>query len=177
MMYPQDQQLKQKSVDYLPYDYKLSGGGSDTTKSESDVSKPTRPLTAYHVYFQLEREFILQETQSTENVNIETVKDIRPVGIELDPEMPLRYHNVHLCNEWYTTGKEKRLKRKHRKTHGKIAFLDLSKTIASRWATLEETDPETKNYCNRIAKRELDAYKEKVKVCVISETIYPILCY
>lgn len=82
--------------------------------------------------------------------------------------MPVRYHNIHLSQNWFATGKEKRgsadQKHKHRKTHGKIAFLDLSKTIASRWATLEETDPETKFYCARIAKRELGVYKERVKV-------------
>lgn len=170
-MYPPEQLFKPMSVDDLPYDIKISGDGIEPAKSQCDISKPTRPLTAYHVYFQLEREFIIQGSQCTDNDNNEIVKDTRPVGIELDPEMPLRYHNIHICRTWYTTGKEKRLKRKHRKTHGKIAFLDLSKTIAARWATLEETDPETKNYCNKIAKRELEVYKEKVKVCVISEIV------
>lgn len=173
-MYPPEQLFKPMSVDDLPYDIKISGDGIEPAKSQCDISKPTRPLTAYHVYFQLEREFIIQGSQCTDNDNNEIVKDTRPVGIELDPEMPLRYHNIHICRTWYTTGKEKRLKRKHRKTHGKIAFLDLSKTIAARWATLEETDPETKNYCNKIAKRELEVYKEKVKVYKASIADDPI---
>lgn len=83
------------------------------------------------------------------------VHDNRPLGIELDDNMPSNYHNIHLFHNWFATGKEKRgltdQKCKHRKTHWKIAFLDLSKTIASRWATLEETDPETKIYCDMIA--------------------------
>jgi hypothetical protein len=128
-------------------------------------------LDFQHLYFQLEREHIIQTTKSDGGTCDEMVHDNRPLGIELDDNMPSRYHNIHLFHNWFATGKEKRgstdQKRKHHKTHGKIAFLDLSKTIASRWATLEETDPETKIYCDMIAKRELGIYKEKVKVCMI----------
>jgi hypothetical protein len=119
------------------------------------------------MFLQLERELIIQTTKSDDEDDISVEKvDTRPVGLKLDPDMPLRYHHIHLSPTWYASGKEKRSssdKRKHRKTHGKIAFLDLSKLVASRWATLEEKDAETKDYCTRVAKRELDAYKVKVK--------------
>ena len=55
-------------------------------------------------------------------------------------------------------------KRKHRKTHGKISFLDMSKAVSSRWAELEEKDNMTKLYVKKIAARELDIYKKEVKL-------------
>jgi hypothetical protein len=167
-MYPSDQQFPM-SIKYRPYDKKLSDDRAKepSKSSHPGVKKPTRPLTAYHIYFQLERELIIQTTKAPDDDNIEIEEDKRPVGLQLDSDMPPRYHNVHLSEDWFASGKKNGptdQKRKHRKTHGKIAFLDLSKTIASRWATLEETDPVTKEYCTRIAKRELGAYKQRVKV-------------
>ena len=155
IMYPSGQ--SSLSMDYLPNDLSVHG----------PVIKPARPLTSYHLYFQLEREHLIQTSKSTDVDDDEIVEDCRPLGLELDPYMPSRYHNIHLSQHWYATGKSAHQKRKHRKTHGKVAFLDLSKHIASKWATLEETDPDIKQYCARISKRELDAYKEKVKVRVI----------
>jgi hypothetical protein len=85
--------------------------------------------------------------------------------------MPTRYSNIHLSHTWYasasgkrTRTKESEEKRKHRKSHGKVSFQELSRSVASRWANLEETDPETKIYCAKIADRELQVYKQKVKL-------------
>ncbi|KAL7478145.1 hypothetical protein ACHAW6_003917 [Cyclotella cf. meneghiniana] len=142
-----------------------NGVKTQTQTSKPTLHKPIRPLTAYHLYFQLERELIIQSTKS-DDIDMEKL-DTRPFGIEIDPEMPLRYHCIHLSPDWYASGKDKRgspdQKRKHRKTHGKIAFLDLSRLVASRWATLDETDSETKFYCAKIARRELGAYKLELK--------------
>lgn len=150
---------------------KLSSSNPALAASLAVITKPSRPLTAYHLYFQLEREHIIQTTKSKDDAVEQNVDDSRLFGLQLDDEMPLRYHNIRLDKNWFATGEEKRgsmdQKRKHRKTHGKIAFLDLSKTVASRWATLEETDPETKYYCARVAKRELNVYKERLKVRIV----------
>lgn len=85
--------------------------------------------------------------------------------------MPTRYSNIHLSHTWYasasgkrTRTKESKEKRKHRKSHGKVSFQELSRSVASRWSNLEETDPETKIYCARIADRELILYKQRVKL-------------
>jgi hypothetical protein len=71
--------------------------------------------------------------------------------------------------DWYA-GPGKRKKRKHRKQHGKIGFLELSKIISSRWAELDKVDPETKSFVQKIAKaevaeyyKEMDQYKELIK--------------
>lgn len=133
------------------------------------LKKPVRPLTSYHLFFQLEREFILQSIQSPNNDENEP-NEGRQLGKDLDTEMPARYQNIKLSPTWYasasgkrTKTKESDIKRKHRKSHGKISFLELSQQVASRWKTLDQTDNETKMYCTKIAELELQSYKEKVK--------------
>lgn len=120
------------------------------------VPKPMRPLTAYHIYFQIEREWLIQ-TAAGEDAD-KSIHD----GKSYLPDVPRRYRSVKLLPDWYA-GPGKRRKRKHRKSHGKIGFLELSQIISKRWATLEVTDPETKRYVSRIAARELAGYKEEMR--------------
>ena len=87
----------------------------------------------------------------------------------LHDDVPQRYKNIKLMPDWYA-GPGKRKKRKHRKQHGKIGFLELSKIISSRWATLDKVDPETKSFVQKIAKsevaeyyKEMNQYKELIK--------------
>ena len=125
--------------------------------------KPMRPLTAYHIFFQIEREYVIQ-TSAGEVADKSTMDN----KILLD-DVPQRYKNIRLLPDWYA-GPGKRGKRKHRKQHGKIGFLELSKVISTRWAKLDEVDPETKVFVQKIAKseveeyyREMADYKEKIK--------------
>mmetsp|Transcript_550 Transcript_550/g.1305 ORF Transcript_550/g.1305 Transcript_550/m.1305 type:complete len:404 (-) Transcript_550:60-1271(-) len=118
--------------------------------------KPMRPLTAYHIFFQIEREFIIQ------NIDGEDAdKSIHDNKVLLD-DVPDRYKVVKLMPDWYA-GPGKRQKRKHRKSHGKIGFLELSRVISSRWADLENIDPEVKKFVQNIAARELAEYQEEMK--------------
>ncbi|KAL3823772.1 hypothetical protein ACHAXA_011559 [Cyclostephanos tholiformis] len=117
--------------------------------------KPMRPLTAYHIYFQIEREFIIQTTSpeiGSTDPNKTFLRDV-----------PRRYRSIRLLPDWYA-GPGKRQKRKHRKSHGMIGFLELSRVISKRWATLDTSDPETKRFVTRIAMRELEEYKLEMKV-------------
>ena len=50
--------------------------------------------------------------------------------------------------------------RSHTKTHGKISFVDLAKTVAKKW---KELDPASKAVYNAFADMERNLYKEKVK--------------
>ena len=118
--------------------------------------KPMRPLTAYHIYFQIEREYVIQ-TSAGEVAN----KSMMDNKILLK-DVPQRYQNIRLLPDWYA-GPGKRQKRKHRKQHGKIGFLELSRIISTRWATLGETDPETKAFVTKIAKTELEEYYREMK--------------
>eukprot|EP00984_Skeletonema_dohrnii_P015453 scaffold6686_cov73-Skeletonema_dohrnii-CCMP3373.AAC.3 len=84
---------------------------SASTLSNGEVpKKPMRPLTAYHIYFQIEREFIIQ-TLSGKDAD----KSIHEGKKCLD-DVPERYINTKLSPDWYF-GPGKRAKRKHRKQH------------------------------------------------------------
>jgi hypothetical protein len=100
--------------------------------------KPKRPLSAYNLFFQLERERLV--TGDTEkNVLLE---DISAISVQ---------------------HKQKKAKRKHRKTHGKIGFADLARTIAARWRSLE---PPIKAMYDGCASIEKARYQKEVAVWV-----------
>ncbi|KAL9182748.1 hypothetical protein ACHAXT_004027 [Thalassiosira profunda] len=124
--------------------------------SPAATAKPLRPLTAYHMFFQLEREFIIQTTAGP---------DADPschANKSYLPDVPRRYRAIKLNADWYA-GPGKRQKRKHRKSHGKIGFLELSRVISKRWATLDSADPDTKRYVSKIAQKELATYKVEIE--------------
>jgi len=143
------------------------GGNSNSEAAEiAKKKKPMRPLTAYHIFFQLEREYIIQTTDVD---NDDTKKPSPTTSTTQDTNtststkyyhknVPPKYRNILLSSDWYY-GPGKRQKRKHRKSHGKIGFLELSKVISKQWSTLEINDNETKLFVNDIAKQELDEYK------------------
>ena len=117
--------------------------------------KPLRPLTAYHIFFQIEREYIIQTTPGAD-----ADSSIHDHKFYLQ-DVPRRYRSIKLAEDWYA-GPGKRAKRKHRKSHGKIGFLELSRVVSQRWSNLSNVDPETKMFVTRIAKRELDQYKREM---------------
>jgi len=135
---------------------------STPTKSTTPTAKPQRPLTAYHIFFQIEREFIIQNTAGP-NANDDSEK-------KLLRNVPARYAATKLRPDWYA-GPGKRRKRKHRKSHGKIGFFELSSLISTRWATLQQTHPDVKKFVHDVAARELDEYKEEMERWKLAENI------
>ncbi|KAL3784070.1 hypothetical protein HJC23_013285 [Cyclotella cryptica] len=121
---------------------------------------PMRPLTAYHIFFQIEREYIIQSMPDDEGDTVQRTST-RNARSTLQ-NVPNRYKSIKLSPDWYF-GPGKRPKRKHRKAHGKIGFMDLSRIIASRWAELESIDPEVKTFIQKLAKQELDEYLADMK--------------
>lgn len=120
-------------------------------------NKPMRPLTAYHLFFKLEREYIIQTLPGPDLAG-----DSAHTAKVCLHDVPRRYARTRLPPDWYL-GPGKGRKRRHRRSHGKIGFLDLSNAISKRWATLATTDPETKRYVAGIAARELGDYKRQMK--------------
>lgn len=150
-----------KQTQYLqpqPLSILSCGGGRPGLPAafRSVPKKPMRPLTAYHIFFQIEREYVIQTTAGED-----ADKSIHDRKVYLS-DVPQRYRNIKLLPDWYA-GPGKRQKRKHRKQHGKIGFLELSRVISTRWAQLEKVDPETKAFVQRIAKQELDEYYREMK--------------
>jgi hypothetical protein len=82
------------------------------------ADKPKRPACAYNLFFYLERERVLRGEKD-----------------------PIQYTTDDAVRAAVAQKLEKP-KRKHVKTHGQIAFVDLSKMIATRWKSLDRKDRE-----------------------------------
>jgi hypothetical protein len=80
---------------------------------------------------------------------------------------PPRFAHLTLLPKWYDSkhrlaeSKKNKEKRKHRKTHGLVGFLDLTRRIAKEWSAAED---DVKSYCKQVALRQLGYYKEELKV-------------
>lgn len=136
---------------------KVSESSADSAPDDSLApTKPLRPLSAYHVFFQLEREYILQSMSSDA---AET--DLQEHKILLK-NAPKRYASVKVFPDWHARP-GKRQRRKHRKSHGQIGFQELSRTISQRWAEIDKTDPDVKSFVQNIANIELEEYKQDMK--------------
>ena len=118
--------------------------------------KPLRPLTAYHIFFQIEREHVIQTLDGA--IADPSILE----GKAKLADVPRRYKDTLLAPDWYA-GPGKRKKRKHRKQHGKIGFLELSRVISQRWASLEAEAPDVKEFVRAIAQRELEGYYREMK--------------
>jgi HMG-box domain len=84
------------------------------------ADKPKRPLSAYNIFFQLERDRIVNE----EDDKTFTRDDVAKVRVVAVADMP---------------------KRKDRKIHGKIAFVDLARVIGNKWKNLPAEEKEVFN--------------------------------
>lgn len=146
--------------------------------AETKKKKPPRPYTEYNIFFQLERDRILMELEDKKNEEEaeEAGEEPRSSPRELilnQPSdendilpRPAQFAHLKLEPKWYDSvhriaqNKANKSKRKHRKTHGLVGFLDLTKMISKAWANADE---ETKSYCKRVADRQLGYYKEELK--------------
>ncbi|KAL3816587.1 hypothetical protein ACHAXA_003827 [Cyclostephanos tholiformis] len=145
--------------------------------------KPKRPFSLYNLFFQLEREHILNEIREGRKplklgeglpvvagcTGKSSITDVQPCDPDYfhDPDIPARYSHLKLEKYWYSVGHKQ--KRKHRKTDGSCSFMELTRMVSSCWKTIDTTDPYIKEYCQKLAKQELEDYKrenEKYKKAV-----------
>ena len=150
-------------------------------------ARPKRPFTEYNVFFQLERELLLQSNHNNGNNNKNahnTIDDneggytptkILSKGKQIDPHAssrPPQYRHLILPHDWYVVGSKYASQqsnlthRKHRKMHGLISFVELTKYVSARWKEVCRSDPVTKEYCAKIAQGELMRYRKEMEAFV-----------
>lgn len=100
---------------------------------------------AYNFFFQLERERIINgEYEDNDAIGIYTIEDVAKVA---------------LVQQRKAKENKPKEKRSHRKTHGKISFGDLARTIAHKWKRLDE---KSKQMFEGSAAIEKDRYKKEL---------------
>jgi len=119
---------------------------------------PTRPYTSYNLFFQLEREYILQTLHNHTPTIPPHEEAFDPTAMA--PPLPARYANLILPYDWHIPGKAKRRKRIHRKSHGKIGFHELNERISRAWSA---ADDDIRNFCTCLSDIESRKYKTNVK--------------
>ena len=101
-----------------------------------------RPLSAYNIFFKVQRYLLINDKP-----DVQSAMEIDQIRIEVERS----------ANAKIGKGKKKRL---HRKTHGKIGFADLGKTIGIRWRAC---NVEAKEYFDKLAKEEKVKYLKAVQ--------------
>ncbi|KAL7533843.1 hypothetical protein ACHAWF_004638 [Thalassiosira exigua] len=120
-----------------------------------------RPYTSYHLFFQLEREYILQKLLGFRpEISAEDTFDPADESNYRGPPLPPRYDDLVLLRDWHVPGKTRRRKRSHRKSHGKIGFNELNERISQAWS---RADRDTRAFCVSLADGEAREYKEAKK--------------
>jgi HMG (high mobility group) box len=109
-------------------------------ESENRSKAPLRPLSAYNYFFRVERERILFGTEPDDDYSYTVDQQDRI----------LREHWNH----------DRTAKRRHRKTHGKISFTELSKLVGKRWKTLPLSQ---KDFYKQTALRDLERFRCEMK--------------
>ncbi|KAL7580421.1 hypothetical protein ACA910_004443 [Epithemia clementina (nom. ined.)] len=107
-------------------------------EKQDEEEKPKHPLSAYNLFFQVQRKRVLEGT------------DI--LGL------PMSSEDIRTVREEHQM---KRGKRIHRKTHGKIGFRDLARLVAKRW---KHVDTDTRQLLKHHAAMEKAEFHTKEEI-------------
>eukprot|EP00986_Skeletonema_menzelii_P019155 scaffold27070_cov147-Skeletonema_menzelii.AAC.18 len=161
--------------------------GTQAQSSPQPPPRPQRPFTEYNVFFRLERELLLQgKPDGIDDLEkIKAEKKILSSGRKIESSdvaarRPRQYRHLIMPVDWMVVGnstssvpsfeatpfgKRSTNQRKKKETHAKskFTFLELTKLISSRWREVCQNDPETKEFCKKIADGEAARYKAELE--------------
>jgi len=117
--------------------------------SNAKKTKLKHPYTSYNVFFRLEHAYILQSTEGA--VDEEILSSLDPHHSDpVEFPRPAKYAHLVLPPYWYSSlhsdAVEK--KRRHRKRHGRLDMVTLSKTISESWKVADKGELD---YCIKLA--------------------------
>lgn len=125
-------------------------------KWKKPKDKPNRPLSAYNLFFQQERAAMVGESNSNDSKTATTAVDSN------DSDEGSSDKNTQ------SGGDANNKRRVHRKTHGKIGFAEMARSIGAKWKILPAVDKEVfeKQAAKEKARyaKELATWKEQQKL-------------
>lgn len=152
-----------------------TGGGKRRKKSKKANDMPRRALSAYNIFFSEQREYILKEIDQKSKTALPEggAKEVDETEEELDANDSQNKEDdckVEESSEKDAAddGEDKpkvldrtffptRVKRAHRKVHGKIGLVDLAREVSKRWKELE---PEKRSHYQHLAEEDRKRHKE-----------------
>lgn len=143
---------------FSPKATKTSHPSQQNLTSSNKSTMPTRPYTAYTIFFRLERALMNQSSGIFGDQEVVTSLEQTNHFDPLEHPRPAGYETVILEPYWYSSSKKRvrEKKRKHVKTAGKLAVTTLSKRISEKWKN--SAGSEVMAYCVKLAKTDTIKY-------------------
>eukprot|EP00573_Skeletonema_grethae_P006523 CAMPEP_0201695870 /NCGR_PEP_ID=MMETSP0578-20130828/7689_1 /ASSEMBLY_ACC=CAM_ASM_000663 /TAXON_ID=267565 /ORGANISM="Skeletonema grethea, Strain CCMP 1804" /LENGTH=487 /DNA_ID=CAMNT_0048181781 /DNA_START=26 /DNA_END=1489 /DNA_ORIENTATION=+ len=165
------------------YNVTSDGPATHNLSSSQPPPRPQRPFTEYNVFFRLERELLLQGKSDNRDASEQSKakQNILSSGKEIESSdvsalRPPQYRHLIMPKDWMVVGSsaskvapsganpfDRRANDKRKETCTKFTFLELTKLVSSRWREVCQNDPETKDFCKKIADKEAARYREELE--------------